>query len=123
MTRPTTDPLLSALDETPNTVKGLARKLDRTEDEIHEGLARLEEDGHAVDWGGLWATTWRAKMQLAPTFFRIWLPASFALGTGFTSLALIVNGPSSLPVWVPIVFALAAVVSLAWGLFPIAEDV
>lgn len=114
--------MLVALDETPNTVKGLARTLDWSEERVEEGLARLEEDNHAVDWGGLWATTWRAKLKLSPTFFRIWIPGSFALGAGLTGFALAVNGPNTVPVWVPILFALAAVLSLAWGLFPIAED-
>ncbi len=121
MTNLDEDPLLLALDETPNTVTGLARKLDWSEERVKEGLHALEENHHAVDWGGVWATTWRAKMVLSPTFFRIWVPASFALGAGITSLALILNAPVNVPVWMPILFALAAVLALAWGLFPIAE--
>lgn len=116
------DDLLEALDETPSTPSELAARLDWETDQVKQGLAELEEEGQAVDWGGIWATTWRAKTRLAPGFFRIWVPGSLALGLGFTALALALNGPAGLAAWVPIGLAILAVAALAWGLFPVAED-
>lgn len=87
--------LLEALDETPQTAERLARRLDMEAETVREALATAEEDGVAADWGELWATTWRAKVELAPRFFRVWIPASVAIGAGLTALGLGLHAPAS----------------------------
>lgn len=114
--------LLLALDETPSTVTGLSRRLDWEEGRVEDGLAELEADKLAIDWGDLWATTWRAKLEIEPRFFRIWIPASTGLGAGVLALALILNGPEGLAAWVAPLFALVAVLGLTIGLVPALED-
>ncbi len=116
------DALLRALDETPSTPQELARRLGWDLEEVARGLDRLEEASRAVDWGGVWATTWRAKVDLAPRFFRIWVPTSVALGVGFSALALALNGPVGDSVWLPIGLAVVAVLALGLGLSPLAEE-
>lgn len=115
------DELLDALDETPTTVEGLAQRLDRDPEAVEAGLAELEDEGLAVDWGGLWATTWRAKLRRSPGFFEAWIPASVGLGAGITALAILLHGPARFPVWVAPVLALIAVLGLARGLFPVLD--
>lgn len=105
--------LLEALDETPRTVTGLSRVLEQDEETVEEALREAEAEGLAVDWGELWATTWRAKLKLAPRFFRIWIPASLALGTALTALAVALNAASA-PTWlVPLLVALSVLAGLA----------
>lgn len=111
--------LLRVLDDTPSTVTALSRKLDWEEQTVEAGLRALQADKLAIDWGTVWATTWRAKMQLSPAFFRVWIPASAGLGVGATALALLLNGPATLPVWVAPLFMIVAVLALAYGLVPV----
>lgn len=111
--------LLEVLDDTPSTVTGLARRLERPEEEVEEGLSRLEAEGLAVDWGAMWATTWRAKLKLSPGFFEVWLPASVGVAAGATALAVVLHGPSSLPAWLAPALAVVAVLGLARGLVPV----
>jgi hypothetical protein len=85
--------VLRALDETPQTVDRLARRLDADPDDVQAVLERAAEESEAVDWGHVWATTWRAKLTLAPRFFKIWIPGSVALGATLTGTALALNGP------------------------------
>lgn len=85
--------LLGALDETPQTAQRLARRLETDPDTVHEALEDAQDEGLVADWGNVWATTWRAKLSLSPRFFRIWIPASIALGAGLTALALRLNAP------------------------------
>ncbi len=91
--------LLPALDETPTTVTGLARRLDADEAVVEAGLASLEKQGYATDWGGIWASTWKAKLALEPAFFRFWIPASLAAGCLLAALALVLVGPDNQPTW------------------------
>lgn len=119
MDRDALDELLDALDETPTTAEGLAQRMGREPEHVEEGLARLEEEGLAVDWGGLWATTWKAKLRRSPGFFEAWIPASLGIGAAVTALVVIFHGPPSLPVWLAPTLALAAVLGLARGLFPV----
>lgn len=114
--------LLEALDDTPSTVTGLARRLGWDEEEVQDGLAALEEEKLAVDWGELWATTWRAKLKLAPGFFRVWIPTSVALGAATVALALLFNGPAGLPAWLAPLWASVAVLSLAYGMIPVLSE-
>lgn len=108
--------LLPALDETPTTVTGLARRLGTEEAVVEAGLVSLEKQGYATDWGGIWASTWKAKLALEPGFFRFWIPASLAVGCLLATLALVLVGPEDQPNWLwPTLLALA-VASLLTGL-------
>lgn len=70
----------------------------------------------AVDWGhDVWATTWRAKLQLHPRFFHVWLPGSLGIGLAVTSLALWLNGPAGSR-WLVLGLALSALVAAGLSL-------
>jgi hypothetical protein len=106
--------LLEALDETPQTTERLARRLDADPDRLDDELHRAAEEGQVADWGTVWATTWRAKLSLQPRFFRIWIPASVALGAGLTALALALNAPAPFGVQAALgVLGLAIVAAIA----------
>lgn len=86
--------VLGALDDRPQTVDRLARELGEDPERVEATLASAHEAGLVVDWGHVWATTWRAKLSLSPRFFRVWVPASLAIGAFLTATALILNGPA-----------------------------
>lgn len=110
------DGFLAALDDHPTTVQALADRLDLAEEDVHQALHQAEAAGLAVDWGhDVWATTWRAKLQLHPGFFRVWLPASLGLGLLVTAAALWLNGPPG-TTWLIAGFASLAVVAAALSL-------
>jgi len=114
--------LLEALDETPATVTALAGRLGRDEARVEDGLARLEEQGLAVDWGSRWATTWRAKLRLAPGFFRVWVPLSAGAGAAAAALVHAVHAPPGSPTWPTLGLALAAVLGVGVGGWAAARD-
>lgn len=107
---------LAALDDHPTTVEALADRLDLGEEDVRRALAEAEAAGLAVDWGhDVWATTWRAKLQLHPSFFHVWLPGSLGIGLAVTSLALWLNGPPGSR-WLVVGFALSAVIAAGLAL-------
>lgn len=110
------DGFLAVLDDHPTTVEALADRLELGEQDVRQILAEAEEAGLAVDWGhDVWATTWRAKLQLHPRFFRVWLPGSLGIGLAVTSLALWLNGPPGNR-WLVIGLALSALIAAGLAL-------
>ncbi len=107
---------MATLDDHPTTVEALTDRLELDEEEVRRALAEAEEAGLAVDWGhDVWATTWRAKLQLHPGFFHVWLPASLGIGLAVTSLALWLNGPAGSR-WLVAGFAVSAIVAAGLSL-------
>lgn len=107
--------LLLTLDETPQTPEALARTLGRPVEEVESALAAAAADRLAVDWGGVWATTWRAKVRIVdPGFFRVWVPASLAAGAAVTVVATALHGPGEARAWLPVLGGIAGV-SLGWA--------
>lgn len=89
--------LLEALDDHPATPEELARALATEPEPVEQALARAQNEGLATDWGGVWATTWKAKLDLEPGFFRLWIPVSLALGATITAMALTLNTAGTTP--------------------------
>lgn len=102
------------LDDTPQTVERLSDRLDRDPEDVRELLEQARKEGLAVDWGDVWATTWRAKLAIAPGFFRFWVPASLALGAGLTATATALNAPPAIRR--PLAGLMAALAIVATGL-------
>lgn len=114
------DELLRVLDETPRTITGLSRRLGADEDEVEAALEEIEAEGLAVDWGELWATTWRAKLELEPAFFRLWIPVSIALGASLTAFAVGMNAPAATPAWVMVLLIGIAATGVVVAAAPLA---
>jgi hypothetical protein len=108
------DALLRALDEHPQTAERLAERLGADLDEVEAKLQQARQEGLATDWGDVWATSWRAKLDLAPRFFALWVPASIALGSIVATASLYLNGPDgALPIAVALALLAAVGAALA----------